>query len=268
MIVDERHRRALNQVDRSFPFALDTTTLIHGGPLTGQDGETGRQWSITSDGMATKEYVLRPRKADDAYEKLKHLIVTLQLPPGSAINEQELIRQLTVSRTPFREAMLRLSHEGLILRAPRRGAWVSDLSITELQQLIDARSVVEPLVTRRAADRITPADADALMRIVDGVGQAVRDHDVETLVWHDLRFHSCVAKLSDNQYFAAFSRSIDTTLLRYWHLSFLRGGDFSDSFDHHRLLAEAIASRDLDLAEERAREHVEVFRNRIRDLVG
>lgn len=268
MIVDERHPFALAQVDSSFCFALDATTLMHGGPLTGQDGETGRQWSITSDGMATKEYAHRPRKADDAYEKLKHLIVTLQLPPGSAINEQELIQQLTVGRTPFREAMLRLSHEGLIVRAPRRGAWVSDLSITEVQQLIDARSFVEPLVTRRASERITAPDADKLMRIVDAGEQAVRDHDVETLVWHDLRFHSCVAQLSDNQYFAAFSRSIDTTLLRYWYASFLRGGDFSNSFVHHRLLAAAIASRDPDLAEERAREHVDIFRARIRDLVS
>ena len=236
--------------------------------MTRQDGETGRPWSTMSDDMRPKEYATRPPKAEAAYEKLKHLIVTLQLPPGSAINEQELIQQLAVGRTPFREAMLRLSHEGLIVRAPRRGAWVSDLSITELQQLLDARSVVEPLVTRRASERITAPDVDKLMRIVDAGEQAVRDHDVERLVWHDLRFHSWVGQLSGNQYFAAFSRNIDTTLLRYWYVSFLGGGDFSNSFVHHRMLAAAIASRDPDLAEERAREHVEIFRTRIRDLVS
>lgn len=262
-----RHFR-LVRVDSPYPFRFGLDDIDIGGPLIRQDGENGRRWSIGTDGMSPLEYATRPPKADDVYEKLKHLIVTLQLAPGSAVNEQELIRQLTVGRTPFREAMLRLSHEGLIVRAPRRGSWVSDLSITELQQLIDARCFVEPLVTRRAAERIAEPEADKLMRIVDAGEHAVRQHDVETLVWHDLQFHSCVAQLSDNQYFAAFSKKIDTTLLRYWYVSFLHGGDFSDSFAHHQLLADAIASGDPDLAEERAREHVEIFRARIRNLVS
>ena len=87
--------------------------------------------------------------ADRAYVAIRDRVLTLQLPPGSPIDEDELIRELGIGRTPIREAIKRLALEDLVTVYPRRGTFVSDINITDLAQISDLRIQLRPRRIRR-----------------------------------------------------------------------------------------------------------------------
>lgn len=206
-------------------------------------------------------------KVDRAYEKLKRLIVTLQLAPSSYVDERELMARLEIGRTPLREAVMRLVSERLIVHTPRRGAWVSSLSITDLQQMLEARIVLDTLIARRAAERMTTADAAALNRMLEEASLAVDKHNNVELVDRDFQLHAYIARSAGNTYFAAFSEQVNSAMLRYWHLASQNDQTIPSWVDHHKDLVDAIVGSDPDRAEAQAREHVLQLRGNLRDLL-
>jgi DNA-binding GntR family transcriptional regulator len=227
--------------------------------------ETGAMVTIERPEVATGS---RPLKVERAYDELKRMIVTLALAPGTHIDERELMATLNIGRTPLREAMLRLSHERLIVHSPRRGAWVSELSITDLQQMLEARTMIDALIARRAAERVTPADISALEAVLESAHAAVEARDNEYLVNLDFRFHVHIAELCGNGYYAAFSERVNSSMLRYWHLSGRNAQTIPTWERNHHELLHAVAGGDPDIAELQARKHVLGLRDLLRGLLG
>lgn len=219
--------------------------------------------------METAEIVARPRplKVQSAYDTLKRMIVTLELRPGSQLDERELMDRLGIGRTPLREAMLRLSHERMIVHVPRRGARVSDLSLLDLQQMIEARTHIEPLVTMLAAQRMTDAFLGRLEKLMLEVEAAADAKEVERLVNRDLEFHTVIARASGNRYFAAMAEQVNTAMLRFWYVSYAGIAGLPLSVDHHRVLFESLVARDPLLAQQQSLEHIEIFKQRMSNLV-
>jgi DNA-binding GntR family transcriptional regulator len=209
----------------------------------------------------------RPLKVERAYEELKRMITTLSLEPGTHIDERELMATLGIGRTPLREAILRLAHERLIIHTPRRGAWVSDLSITDLQQMLEARTMIDTLIARRAAERATVSDIQRLEAMLTTAHHAVEANNSADLVELDFRFHAGIAQCCGNTYFAAFSEQVNSAMLRYWHLSSRNSQTIPTWEGNHRILLQAIASGDPDRAESQARLHVLGLRDLLRGLL-
>lgn len=209
----------------------------------------------------------KPRKADDAYERLKRLIVNLSLPPGKLLDERTLMASLNIGRTPLREAIQRLTMEQLVTSLPRRGYYVSELSITELGEMIVAREVLEPQVARMAASNITADEIAYLRRIVNETIGRLLHNDFETSLYHDLEFHRTVAHASRNRYLETAVNQINTGLLRYWYISFSMGGFLNPTFAHHTQLIDVLETRDADLVEKMMHEHVQRFRDRMSHVV-
>jgi DNA-binding GntR family transcriptional regulator len=206
-------------------------------------------------------------KVDRAYEELKRLIITLRLAPGSYIDERELMTKFGIGRTPLREAVMRLVQERLIVHTPRRGAWVSPLSITDLQQMLEARVTLDALIARRAAERVTETDIATLRGMLDEARMAVNEGNNEELVDLDFQLHSYIAQCSGNDYFAAFSVQINSAMLRYWHLASRNDQTIPSWANRHQDLVNGIVSGDPDLAEVQARRHVGQLRENLRDLL-
>lgn len=210
----------------------------------------------------------KPRKADDAYEVLKDLIITMQLPPGAPLDERTLIARLDIGRTPLREAIQRLSHEQLVVSLPRRGYYVSQLSITEFQQMTTAREVIEPRVARMAAAVITADEIGKLRAIVeatvaefDALGQA-------EILHRDLEFHRIVAEASRNRYLAAMVNELNTLMLRYWYISLTRASNFKEDFAKHHTLTDLLEAHDECGVFAEACEHVARFRRRMSEAIA
>ncbi|MDQ3547245.1 MAG: GntR family transcriptional regulator, partial [Chloroflexota bacterium] len=168
--------------------------------------------------MATLPAATKPRKADDAYDELKRLIVSLRIAPGEPLNERTLMTVLNIGRTPLREAIQRLTLEQLVTSLPRRGFFVRELSITELNEMIAARHVIEPPVARLAAPHVSAADIARLREIIAVTRGELERHDHEASMYHDLEFHRTIANACGNRYLAAAAIQINTRLLRYWYI--------------------------------------------------
>ena len=216
-----------------------------------------------SDGART-----RPRKTDIAYERLKELLITLQLPPGTTIDERALMRRLALGRTPLREAIQRLSHEGLIVHVPRRGNWVAPLSITDLQHLLEARRLVEPPAACLAASRITPEEIAQLRAVLERADHLVETGNNAECVLLDQTFHRLIAAATRNPVIARMVEQVNQELLRYWYVSFVWVGSLGPTFAHHHRIVEALARRDSEQVERLMHQHIDLFRERIRGMIG
>ncbi len=209
-----------------------------------------------------------PLKVETAYRELRRMIITHELPPGTAIDERELMDRLGTGRTPLREAMLRLAHERLIVRSPRRGAFVSQLSLTDILQVNEARVMIEPPIARLAAERMTGVQANQMRAILQRAEQFVEANDFAPIAIADLEYHILLGKVSGNEYLTSFSLEINTSLLRYWQLSFRLDDSGSVWIDTHRDLLEMIAAGDADAAEQEVYRHIEVYRTRMRSIMA
>jgi DNA-binding GntR family transcriptional regulator len=208
-----------------------------------------------------------PLKVEKAYQELRRMIITHELPPGTAIEERDLIEMLDTGRTPLREAMLRLAHERLIVRSPRRGAWVSHLSLADMRQLTEARTLVEPLIARRAAEQITEVQLHQIRSILQSVELAVRDDDFASLAIADLEYHILLGKVCRNEYLTSFSLEINTSLLRYWRISFQINDSGMAWYQTHSDLVDLLEQGDPDRAEREVLHHIDMYRQRMRKLV-
>jgi DNA-binding GntR family transcriptional regulator len=220
-----------------------------------------------ADGLGAASETRKIKESDRAYEAVKHLIVSLQLPPGAVIEEARLRQQVAVGRTPLREALYRLADLGLVIVAPHRGFFVSELSATDLQQLTELRLVLEGTAARLAAERAVPSLAPALRSALRQTEPAIDTHDLSTLISIDLTFHGLIARASGNRYLEDALHRHYTMMLRFWYLSFDRAGHLPDVMREHHNIVGAIEQRDSVSAEAAMRFHVIEFRNKVRALL-
>jgi DNA-binding GntR family transcriptional regulator len=203
------------------------------------------------------------RLSDKAYQLIRHKIITLELPPQSAIDEQALMQDLQVGRTPIREALQRLAAEGLVFLAPRRGMFVSEISITDLQKIFELRLVLEGFSARLAARRATEAQLaamEALMRELD----QIRDQDGKALMAIDEQFHELLYQAADNELLADTLRRLHAQSFRVWHLVLDRLGSVSAAMEQHIAITQALQAKDEALAETLVQEHISEFQQQIK----
>ena len=208
------------------------------------------------------------RKADTAYEELKRNIVTLQIQPGEPLTVPQLMERFQMGRTPLREAIQRLVRERLAIEIPRRGCYVTDLSVLWLKEMIMAREVIEPANARLAARWITPEEIVHLRNIID-VGTVKVIDDLEVGLYVDLEFHRDLARMSRNRFLAEAVNDVNTSMLRYWYISmraFHR--DLPEIFKNHHRIVDLLEIHDGPAVEEAMRQHIDVFRQRIQQSVG
>jgi len=203
------------------------------------------------------------RLSDKAYHLLRHKIITLQLPPKTPIDEQVLMQDLQVGRTPIREALQRLAAEGLIFLAPRRGMFVSEISITDLQKIFELRMVLEGFCARLAAQRATKEQIAALEEVVAALEQ-VSDDDTDALMAIDESFHYLLYETADNEYLADTLRRLHAMSHRIWYLVLDRLGSVRGAMEQHIGIIQAIKERQPERAELLLQQHIAEFHQQIK----
>jgi DNA-binding GntR family transcriptional regulator len=201
--------------------------------------------------------------ANRAYERIKDMIVTLEMSPGAVIQEHLLKEQLDLGRTPIREALKRLEAENLVIIKPRRGIFVADITITDLTQIYEVRIELETLCARLAAHRATPSFINRMEALVDEY-QTIPEIDLPALFAIDRKFHITLADATLNSFLSRELALFYNLSMRIWYLalSSIQSLDI-DVAAHPNILA-AIKRHDTDLAEERMREHIRHFHQAIR----
>ena len=203
------------------------------------------------------------RLSDKAYQLIRHKIITLELPPQTAIDEQALMHDLHVGRTPIREALQRLAAEGLVFLAPRRGMFVSEISITDLQKIFELRLVLEGFSARLAAQRATEPQLAAMESLMCQLDKT-RDQDGKALMAIDEQFHELLYQAADNELLADTLRRLHAQSFRVWHLVLDRLGSVSGAMAQHIAITQALQAKDGALAETLVQEHISEFQQQIK----
>jgi DNA-binding GntR family transcriptional regulator len=210
----------------------------------------------------------RQNLADGVYDALKEMIMDGVFSEGARINIDEVARQLEVSQSPLREALVRLESEGLVIKEPFRGYSTAPLlGKEEFEDLFEFRFLVEPWAAGRAAAGVTAEGIRLLTEEMESIPSApvgTTYQDYQRLASHDTRLHDLVQHLGGNAHMRmAFQRT-------HCHLHIIRltyRGDMgSAALREHRHVVEAIASRDPDAAAGAMRAHLEESRARLRPL--
>lgn len=136
----------------------------------------------------------------DAYRQLKAEIRTNRMPPGFQAPEPEIAQRLGMSRTPVREALIRLQAEGLVELIPRRGARVLPVSHADMQEIYEILTALEPDAAASLAARApSRSDLEPLSRATDDMERALGDGDLDRWAEADDRFHNALLHLHGNR---------------------------------------------------------------------
>lgn len=201
-----------------------------------------------------------------AYRLIKDKIITLELPPSSVIDEHALMEELGLGRTPIREALQRMAVEGLVNIVPRRGMFVADISITDLQAIFEMRTALAGFCARLAAQRITDDQIAQMEEILQELNQ-VHAGDSRTLMSIDRRFQRVLYQAGGNDFLADTLDRLYDLSLRIWYLVLHRLGDVQDAIEQHREIVDALKAGDGTRAETLIQHHIVQFQHRIKAVL-
>jgi DNA-binding GntR family transcriptional regulator len=204
------------------------------------------------------------------YETLRGEILSLTLEPSELVDEASLAKRFGVSRSPVREAMVRLVSESLLQTLPNKGTIVAPLRIEEFPQYVDALDIVQRTVTRLAAKFRNADDLKRIRAEQEKFAQCVKQGDVLGMILYNRDFHIAIAHAGNNRYLEQiYSRLLDDGR-RSLRLYFKSYDDKlpAEMCDAHEILIDAIEAQDVDLAERLAGEHTLEMQQRFLDYLG
>ena len=191
------------------------------------------------------------------YDTLKHEILDLTLEPGSPIDEVKLSARFGISRTPIREAMVKLAGEGLVVTLANRFTIVAPIDFPSLPQFFDALSLMYRVTTRLAAANRTFDELAGIRELQEGYTRAVEARDVRVMIEVNRNFHAQIALAGKNRYYSElFERLLDEgrRLLRLYYSSF--NDELPQKFlQEHEDMVNAIERQDVEAADQIAAAH-------------
>lgn len=209
-----------------------------------------------------------------AYGEIRSRFMTLQLEPGTWVDDLKLSRELELSRTPVREALFLLASEGLVEVRPSGGFAVRPLDLVDVTELFEAQIVVAKSVARLVAVRAKDADLAQLREADVAVCASIDRQDPGGVAADNAHLHRLEADVAGNHYLRGLAYRIHDHGQRLGYLAFGGRDEWATLAEHfakvradHAELIEAYASGDPDHAETVATRHVQLFRERIRQFL-
>ncbi len=203
----------------------------------------------TDDSMATR-----------AYQDIKRWIIDGTIPPGYPLLETELATQLGISRTPVREALLRLKHDKLAVSLGRKGIFASSLSATDMEEIYEMLEGLESMAVKLAAQRATEEDIRHLEEAVAAQKDALARDDLPAWIAADEAFHSIVLEAARNRRVQEIVSRVNDQLRRTRRLTIRARRHLDQSTAMHEATFQAIRDHNGDLAREINQRHRAVAR--------
>ena len=209
---------------------------------------------------------MKPTNAEKAYTQLKGKIITAEMPPGSVINEAQLMEEFALGRTPIREAIKQLETENLVMVTPRKGMYVADIAVTDLLQIFEVRVELESFSTRLAAERITENEIAELQKLAIAYQEADLS-DKNVLIYLDGEFHTLLANATHNKFLIKEIEHYYNLSLRIWYIALNYAMPDDIDVNAHVEILEAILAKDSKKAALRMRKHIQDFHKTIKQYI-
>lgn len=213
---------------------------------------------------------VRGSGAQKVYETLRKSILELELDPGSPLDEVSLSAQFEMSRTPIREALVRLSAEGLVTSLPNRNTIVASIDFVRLPVYFEALSLMYRVTTRLAASNRKAEHLIPIRAWQASFAAAVERQDALSMIASNRDFHVAIAEAGGNPYFTQlFTRLLDEgrRILRLYYSS------FDDKLprqyvEEHELIVKAIEAGDPELADRLSADHAAQIVRQIQSYIA
>lgn len=194
---------------------------------------------------------------ETAYGALRERVLSGALRPGAEFSELELADQLSMSKTPVREALGRLVAEGLIEAFPRRGYRVTPVTVKDINDLFAIRAMTEGTAASMAALNLTPAGLDRLELLADARYDPSQGESVQSFVKANRDFHIAIAEGANNPRLLALVAAHLDECTRLFYLGAVSRDVNPETSSDHRKIVDVLRLRDPDLARAAMVEHSE-----------
>lgn len=187
-----------------------------------------------------------------AYTSIKEKIVHCEFQPGSLLNETQLCAQLEISRTPVREALSRLAQEGLIQTVPKKGILVQSITVADIRQMYEARSLLEPYAVRVGGPFLSRPRLVELRALCMGSADEESGYRLSET---DKALHLFLSDNCGNRYIAETMRRLwdQNTRIQFHFNNIAR---FDSARDEHLALIDAILAQQYDAAADIIKQHI------------
>jgi DNA-binding GntR family transcriptional regulator len=200
---------------------------------------------------------------DKAYDLLKTAILRGELEPDDIISVGELSRRFGLTRTPARDALLRLNDEGLVRVLPRKGILVSGVSTRRLRNLLEVRLALECYVAERAAALASDGLIKDLRDNLQTQKEALARQDDLAFLEADQKMHLMLSSLLNNRELTAYLLSIRKAVYGGGPRTLTIATSFNEAFDEHTAIVEAVASRNPHKSRTAMERHLRRHRSQI-----
>jgi DNA-binding GntR family transcriptional regulator len=205
--------------------------------------------------------------AEQAYLRLRQDILTCTLPPGRVVSERELAGQYEMSKTPIREALAQVCHDGLMQRLPGRGYMVAPITIKDIRDLFDLRLILEVTAAERAAQNPSPAHI-AMLKEMASITYHLDDPESHILFLNANRsFHLALTEAAGNRRLEAMLEGLLIELDRVFHLG-LRLRDSSEEMkrEHEEVVA-GLEAGDVEAVRDAVTRQIITSRDRVLEAI-
>ena len=235
-----------------------------------KDNETSRRKRAPNtppSGRAMFQQSAIPTLSEMQYQKLRSKIVSMELKPGSAISEQELAEQEGISRTPVREAILRLAREKLVEVVPKSGTYVGRIPISSLPEALIARRALESTAVRAAAEMATKSQIMALHSHVQLQKELETKGNMEKFHQSDEKFHEQIAIAGNLPGLWGMVQQIKLQVDRFRRLTLPEPGRLNLIIQEHAAIVDAIERKDANYAHSCIETHLAGLQFHIENVV-
>lgn len=198
---------------------------------------------------------------DAIYNQIRDLIIMRKLKPGEKLNEQYLARKLGTSRTPIREALLRLQEDGLVTNEPFRGTYVTVFTPRDIQEIYDFRKALEGMAARLALPSITDSQYDSIRQLVESSIRMLELGEIEEYIRTDAHFHDTLVQMSGNRRLIEAMSRIGAQIQVIRALVATKPGRVYQAASEHRAILKALERRDVSETVRLLEEHIDNVKN-------
>jgi len=202
------------------------------------------------------------------FNSIRGAIISGVLKPGERLMEVQLAEKMGVSRTPIREAIRKLELEGLVVMIARKGAYVADLSIKNITDVLEVRAVLEGLASGLAALRMTEEEIKDLELTARHFEQAMNSNDVEGVIQTDIEFHEKIFKATRSEKLLQLTNSLMEQVQRFRVMYLNKAIKSTNLIKEHYKIVEAISRRNREMAENIAKIHIQNAEKDMMRLLG
>ena len=205
-----------------------------------------------------------------AYQKILERIITLELRPGSQVDESSLEQLLSIGRTPIREALFRLTAEGLVEKLPQRSFFVKPITVDDVKSFFEAMMFSERSCAVLAASRVRKDHIDQLQRVQRQLQGAMNNRDFLQMTLLNCGFHRIIHEATDNRFLCSSLNHLQQQAQRLAYLAYskeMAPNDLKSYLnkvtEHHQTIIALLKKKDEQGLVIKVTEHIQLFYSRV-----